>query len=128
ALGVLFAVALAFGIVAWEATADPAAALRDHRVFGVGAEGARGLLGSIASGLITVTGVIFSVTIVALQLASSQLSPRVMRSFVSDRANQVVLAIFIGTFTYALLVMRSIRSEREDYQEFVPNIAVSVAV
>lgn len=59
-------------------------------------------------------GVVFSVTIVALQLASSQFTPRVLRSFVADRANQIVLGIFIGTFTYTLLVLRTTRSAVDD--------------
>jgi len=98
-------------------------------LFGGGAEGARGVLATIAGSLITVTGVVFSVTIVALQLASSQFTPRVLRGFVSDRLNQAVLGVFIGTFTYTLLVLRSIRSSSEDGRvAFVPQVAVSLAV
>ncbi|MBW3656067.1 MAG: DUF2254 domain-containing protein, partial [Gemmatimonadetes bacterium] len=93
-----------------------------------GAEGARGVLSAIAGGLITVTGVAFSVTIVALQLASSQFTPRVLRNFTADRTNRVVLGVLIGTFTYTVLVLRVVRSEFADYDAFVPRIAVSVAV
>ena len=93
-----------------------------------GAEGARGVLGTIAGGIITVTGVVFSITIVVLQLASSQFSPRVLRSFREDRANQLVLGVFIGTFTYALLVLRTVRSEFADYTRFVPTLSVNTAV
>lgn len=127
-LGVLLAVLLAIGLVAWEATSGWAARLAHNPILGMGVEGARGVLGAIAGGLITVTGVIFSLTIVALQLASSQLSPRVMRTFQRDRANQMVLAIFIGTFTYTLLVMRSIRSAEENGASFVPTVAVLLAM
>jgi uncharacterized membrane protein len=95
--------------------------------FGGSAEGAAGVLSAIASGIITVTGVVFSVTIVALQLASSQFTPRVLRQFTADRANQVVLGVFIGTFTYTLLVQRTLRSGN-GAPEFVPNIAVTGAV
>lgn len=94
--------------------------------FGGSAEGAAGVLGAIASSIITVTGVVFSVTIVALQLASSQFTPRVLRQFTADRANQIVLGVFIGTFTYTLLVQRTLRSGNG--QEYVPNIAVTGAV
>lgn len=93
-----------------------------------GAEGARGVLGTIAGSIITVTGVVFSITIVVLQLASSQFSPRVLRSFTEDRSNQLVLGIFIGTFTYALLVLRTVRSEFSDYSRFVPSLSVNVAM
>jgi uncharacterized membrane protein len=97
-------------------------------LFGGGAEGARGVLSAIAGSLITVTGVVFSVTIVALQLASSQFTPRVLGSFVADRVNQVVLGVFIGTFTYTLLVLRTIRSEADDRNALVPHVGVTLAL
>ena len=97
-------------------------------LFGAGVDGAREMLSAIAASLITVTGVVFSVTIIALQLASSQFTPRVLRSFVGDRTNQIVLAIFIGTFTYSLLVLRTIQSESEDRDNFIPQVAVLLAM
>ncbi|RPJ23280.1 MAG: DUF2254 domain-containing protein, partial [Planctomycetaceae bacterium] len=97
-------------------------------VFEGGAEGARGVLGAIAGGVITVTGVVFSITIVALQLASTQFTPRVLRGFMADRANQVVLGVFIGTFIYTLLTLRAIRSGTENGAAFVPGLSVAVAI
>ncbi len=97
-------------------------------VFGGGADGARGLLSSIAGSMITVAGVTFSITIVALQLASSQLSPRVLRNFMRDRSSQVVLGAFIGAFTYSILVLRAIRAESGEIAAFVPSVAVSVGI
>lgn len=97
-------------------------------VFQTGAEGARGVLSTIAGSLMTVTGVVFSITIVVLQLASSQFTPRVLRTFTEDRANHLVLGVFIGTFIYSLLVMRSVRSSSDDYGGFVPALSVTVAV
>lgn len=95
-------------------------------------DGARGVLSAIASGIITVTGVVFSVTIVALQLASTQYTPRVLRNFTADRASQVVLGVFIGTFTYSLLVLRVVRGEDptglEDAGYFIPHVSIVVAV
>lgn len=103
--------------------------LREFRwLFAGGADGARAVLSAIAGSIITVTGVVFSVTIVALQLASSQYTPRVLRTFMADRANQLVLAVFIGTFVYALAVMRTIYGSGEDYDAFVPAVAVTVGV
>ncbi len=93
-------------------------------IFGSGAEGARGVLSAIAQSVMTVTGVVFSITIIALQLASSQYSPRVLPRFMDDRANQTVLGIFIGTFVYSLLVLRFVRSD----EEYVPSLSVSLAV
>lgn len=97
-------------------------------VFGGGVDGARGVLGAIAGGLITVTGVVFSVTIVALQLASTQFTPRILRNFTADRGNQLVLGVFIGTFTYTLLVLRTIRSADDGEDPFVPRVGVTLAV
>ena len=92
-------------------------------LFQGGADSARALLSVIASSTITVVGVVFSVTIVALTLASSQYTPRVLYTFTRDRGNQMVLGIFIGTFTYALIAMRSVRSTDEG--GFVPSVAVT---
>jgi uncharacterized membrane protein len=103
-------------------------ALRRELLFGGGAEGARGVLSAIAGSLITVTGTVFSVTIVALQLSGSQYTPRVVRSFLADRPNQIVLGIFIGTFTYALLVLRTIHGASDGVPAFVPAFAVTVSV
>ncbi len=96
--------------------------------FGGGVQGARGVLTTIAGSLMTVTATVFSVTIVALQLASSQYTPRVLRNFTRDRSNQVVLGVFIGTFTYALLVLRTVRSAADEAQTFVPTIAITAAI
>ena len=75
------------------------------------AESARALLGAIATATLTLTGLVFSITMLVLQLTSSQLSPRVMGRFLRDRHNQVVLALFISTFAYALLALRSVEEE-----------------
>jgi uncharacterized membrane protein len=97
-------------------------------LFGGGAEGARGVLQAIAGTMVTVTALVFSITVVALQLASSQLSPRVLRAFMGDRGNQVVLGFFIGTFTYSLLVLRAVRSPLEDTGGMVPALSLTVAI
>ncbi|MBA4169927.1 MAG: DUF2254 domain-containing protein, partial [Chloroflexi bacterium] len=98
-------------------------------VFGAGPEGARAMLQAIAGSVITVAGVTFSITIVALQLTSTQFSPRVLRNFLRDSSNQFVLGSFMGTFTYALLVLRSIRSEDESRGDaFVPGLAITGAL
>jgi uncharacterized membrane protein len=96
-------------------------------IFSAGADGARAMLQAIAGSIITVAGVIFSVTIIALQLTSTQFSPRVLRNVMSDRGNQMVLGVFVGTFTYTLLVLRSIKAENGG-EEFVPAFAVTGAL
>lgn len=96
-------------------------------LFGGGAAAARAVLGAIAGSLITVTSLTFSLTVVTLQLASSQFSPRLLRTFSSDRFVQATLAIFLGTFTYALTVLRTVRSAGFDQEVFVPQMAVTLA-
>lgn len=80
--------------------------------------------GGIAGSMATVAGTVFSVTMVALTLAAGQFSPRVLRSFMRDRTNQVVLGGFVGTFTYALIVLRGVRNAEEG----VPNVAVTLVL
>ena len=121
--------ALAVGLIEVDSRLHANGRLADlYFGFGGGAEGARGVLDAISGTMITVTGVVFSLTIIALQLASSQFTPRVLRTFTSDRANQVVLGFFIGTFTYSLLVQRTVRSGTEGGPAFVPSVAVSGAI
>lgn len=124
----LGALALAAATVALDTSLQVSRGSDLYLAFGGGVGGARGILGAIVSTMITVTGVIFSITIVALQLASSQFTPRVLRNFMADRISQVVLGMFIGTFTYALLVLRTVRSPVEDGTAFVPSMSVGVAM
>ena len=101
-------------------TIHRAAALDPHRH----TEAERQVLIAIAAATITVVGVVFSITILALTLASQQFGPRMMRNFVRDIGNQVTLGIFVGTFVYAVLVLVSIGSVNE---KFVPSLSTSVA-
>ncbi|HWL16564.1 MAG TPA: DUF2254 domain-containing protein [Opitutus sp.] len=94
--------------------------------FGFGAEGSRAMLSAIATSMITVAGVAFSITIVALSLASQQYSPRVLRHFMRDQGNQTVLGVFVGVFAYCLVVLPSIRGG--DHASHVPALAVLVGV
>jgi uncharacterized membrane protein len=93
--------------------------------FGGGAEGARGILQSVATAVVTVTSVSFTLTVVALQLAATQYSPRVLRNFLRDRGNQVVLSTFLATFAFALVALTSVRSSESPGGEFVPHVAVT---
>ena len=69
------------------------------------------MLIAIAAAVITVVGVVFSITILALTLASQQFGPRMMRNFVRDIGNQLTLGVFVGTFVYAVLALGSITSD-----------------
>lgn len=97
-------------------------------LFGGTADAARSVLSTIAGSLITVISIAFSLTVIALQQASSQFSPRVMRRFTGDRVNQIVLGAYIGTFVYSLIVLREVRSPEEGASGFVPALSVSVAI
>ena len=97
------------------------------RLFSGTADAAQALLSVIAGSLITTISIAFSVTIIALQQMSSQFTPRVLRTFTADRGNQVVLGAYIGTFIYALLVLRQVRNE-DSGVPFVPAVSVTVAL
>ncbi|MBW3613215.1 MAG: DUF2254 domain-containing protein [Chloroflexi bacterium] len=120
--------AVAALLLIWVSSETDAEATDLPLLFSAGVDGARAMLQAIAGSIITVAGVVFSITIVALQLASTQFSPRVLRTFLRDRSTQVVLGSFMGTFTYTLLVLRSIRSEDETASAFVPAFAISGAL
>jgi len=115
-------IVLALALVESQALVGEGLAREWPRLFGAGAEGARGMLSAIATSMITVAGVVFSITIVALSLAASQYSPRVLRNFMSDRPTQVVLGAFVSVFSYCLIVLRTIRGSEEG--DFVPSLAV----
>ena len=85
-------------------------------------DAARQILSSLAGAIITVVGVVFSVMIVALTLASQQFGPRMLRTFIRDRGSQLTLGTFVATFFYAMLTLISIGST------FVPHLSVTVAL
>lgn len=97
-------------------------------VFGGGPEGARAVLQVVAGSVMTVTSVTFSLTVLALQNAANQYSPRVLSTFMRDRAQQVVLAVFLATFAYCVVVLRTVRTGDGDATAVVPDVAVTVAV
>jgi uncharacterized membrane protein len=127
-LGVVLAVALGILVPLLDVTADAhLPAVLDAVVFNGDPGAARTVLSAVASSLITVTSLTFSLTVVTLQLASSQFSPRLLRTFTQDLFVQVTLAIFLATFTFSLTVLRSVRSIAEGGTAFVPRLAVTVA-
>jgi len=85
-------------------------------------DAARQILSSLAGSLITVVGVVFSIMIVTLTLASTQFGPRMLRTFIRDRGTQVTLGTFVATFFYAMLTLISIGGT------FVPHLSVTVAL
>lgn len=120
------AVALAFVTVALDAPVTDWLQRAWGWTFTGGAEGAAAVLGTVAGSMITIAGVVFSMTLVTLSLASSQLGPRMLRNFMRDTTTQVVLGTFVATFLYCLFVLRTIRRAEEVL--FVPHLSVSLGV
>lgn len=96
-----------------------------HYLFTGNPDSARSMLSIIAGGMIGVAGTVFSITLVALTLASSQFGPRLLRNFMYKRINQVVLGAYVATFVYCLIVMNAIN---EIQLVFVPQISVLIAL
>jgi uncharacterized membrane protein len=109
-----------------DTTINPRWARNTAWIWAGGAEGARSVLATIASSTITVAGVVFSITIVTLTLASSQFGPRLLRNFMNDRGTQFVLGVFVATYLYCLLVLRAIRGT--DQIKVVPFLSVTCGV
>ncbi len=99
--------------------------------FATTVDNARSILATVAGGTIGAASVVFSLTLVAVQLASSQFSPRVLRGFLGDRFQQLVMGVVVGTFTYSLLVLRVVRAPLDPAAAgapFLPQVSVLVAV
>ena len=90
------------------------------------ADAARQILTTIAAAIITVVGVVFSIILVTLTLASTQFGPRMLRNFIRDRGTQVTLGTFVATFVYSVLVLVSIGAG--SHGDFVPHIGVTVTI
>ena len=90
------------------------------------ADAARQILTTIAAALITVVGVVFSIILVTLTLASTQFGPRMLRNFIRDRGTQLTLGTFVATFVYSILVLVSIGTG--SHGDFVPHISVTVTL
>ena len=95
-------------------------------LFGGGAEGSRAMLTAIAGSMLTVAALVFSLTLSTITQVSSQYSPRVLRNFMGDRVNQLVMGYFVAVFTYCLIVLGTIRGTDEN--KFVPATAVLVGL
>ncbi len=122
----LLAIALSFVLIEVDALRDVAQTDNPSALYTFGPEGARAILSVIATSMITVASLIFSITMLSLQLASSQFGPRILGNFMRDRSNQIVLGTFSATFLYCLFVLRSVRGM--EGSSFVPHLAVGFGV
>ena len=126
-LEILAAVALYAGThVVDKAAYDGSLTLPSWMVFG-SADAARQILTALAAAVITVVGIVFSITIVTLTLASTQFGPRMLRNFIRDRGTQFTLGTFVATFVYATLVLISIGPGTRG-QDFVPHLSITISV
>lgn len=124
---VVLTMVIAVLLVELDATASQRWMEKWPRLFGVGADGARAMLSTLAGSMMTVMGITFSMTLVALSLASSQYSSRVLRNFMRNSTTQLTLGVFASIFAYCLIVLRTIRGG-DGVDEFVPSLAVFFAL
>lgn len=101
---------------------------QEHIIFHGRTAEASILLSTIAGSLITVAGLAFSITIVVLQLVSSQYTPRALRGFLQDRITQVIAGGFFAIFAYAMIVLASMSEPSLADQGFLPSLSTLVAI
>lgn len=124
ALGAIALAWLAVSVDSWVVAHE--IQLFPGRLLSFDTAGARAFLATVAGSMMTVAGVAFSITIVAMTLASQQFGPRLLGNFMRDRGNQLVLGTFIATFLYCLLLLPALRRFRE--QDALPELALSLAL
>jgi len=123
---ILAGMLLAFGMLLLDTLAPPDWIEPVQRLLRIGPEGARQVLATIAGSMITVASLVFSITLVVLTLASSQLGPRLINRFMRDPVNQAALGTFVGTFLYALLVLETVSETGPE--PFVPYLSVALGL
>ena len=119
--------ALAVGAVLSSIDIGPDAPL-EPLLFQGTADDARTLLIGISGTMMTVIALVLGLTLVALQLSSTQFSPRLLRFFLRDRVNQVVLSVFVATFVYATAGLYTVGVEHGQRTDTYPRLAVTMAI
>ena len=125
--GVAGLAALAVGFAMSQVTVAPGSQL-DRLAFQGTADDARALLITVSSTVVTVIALVLGLTVVALQLSSTQFSPRLLRNFLRDRGTQVVLSAFIATFVYSAAGLFTVGLEAGARTEDFPRLAVSGSI
>ncbi|WP_127846228.1 DUF2254 domain-containing protein [Psychroflexus aestuariivivens] len=90
------------------------------------ADSARSVLSTISGAMIGVAGTVFSITLVALTLASSQFGSRLLRNFMHERLNQVVLGIYVSTYLYCLIILNVVKDN--DGMQFIPSLSILISI
>ncbi len=125
-LMILFSIGLAFVLIEVDSQIKREWLVNYPRIFGLGADGSRGMLTAIAGSMLTVATLAFSLTLSIIAQASGQYSPRVLRNFMRDRANQFILGYFVSVFAFCLIILRTIRGG--DEIKFVPSLGVVIGL
>lgn len=126
-VAVIGAIGLAAGLLAVDAELDGARRL--PLVFTSTVDSAREVLSTVAAATISFAGIAFSIALLVIQRTSAQYSPRVVQTLFRDPFNRRVMALVVGTFTYCLVVLRSVRTPTGDGVEaVVPNLSISFAL
>lgn len=118
---VVFSSGLAIALVEIDSAGSHRWLARWPLLFGAEAEGARQMLSTLAGSMMSIMGITFSMTLVALALASGQYTSRILRTFMRSRVTQITLGVFAGVFAYCLIVLKTVRGG--DATEFVPGLA-----
>ena len=120
------AAALAWGLVTLDAAGVGRELLGDFRFMNLSPTGAGEILSTVASGMLTVASLVFSLTFIALTLLSQQLGPRLLLIFMQDRTTQLTLGTFVAGFIYSLLVMGMTGTGANN--QFVPQVSTLAAI
>jgi len=123
---IITAIGLAVGLIYIDSVTDVG-----HEKLGIylitsSAESARSILSVISAAMIGVAGTVFSLTLVALSLASNQFGSRLLKNFMYARVNQVVIGTYVSTFVYCLIVLNSVKGIND--LDFVPSFSVMFAI
>lgn len=120
------AILTAAGMIYLDRLSQSPGAFFNNGFFVISPSGARSLLSTVSSSAISVTGVVFSITILVLSMASAQFGPQLLGNFMQHRGTQVVLGAFVGTFVYCLIVLSAVRND--EMLVFVPNLSVGLGL
>jgi uncharacterized membrane protein len=123
---ILFSIALASSLILLDRSIDFGSVVYLRQILTESADSARSVLSTISGAMIGVAGTVFSITLVALTLAPSQFGSRLLKNFMHERINQVVLGTYISTYVYCLIVLNVVKDN--DSEVFIPTISILVAI
>lgn len=94
------------------------------RTISGGPDAAMEILGTVAASMVSLAALVLTITMVVVQLAMGQFSPRIVQRILEDKPSQLAIGIFVGTFAHSMLALREVQTEGEGV---VPGVAVVVA-